>query len=468
MADALESADVQGIVARAYPELEAATYLPLSIGDAAAARRWLGSVAGAVTPATERPEAVALNLALTGSGLARLGLAEEVLRMFSMPFLEGLAVGPRSRALGDVGPDAPARWAWGGPREPEVDAILMLYARDDAALATLVEEHGRALADHGLSVLVRLETSHVGGHEPFGFRDGISQPIVEGLSKSGPEANTVRNGEFVLGYPNEYGLYTDRPTLDPGADPEGVLPRDPQGSGRADLGRNGSYLVFRQLAQDVAGFWSFLDGATRDDRGEGDAGRRRALAAKIVGRWPDGAPLALAPEDDPALATANDFGYHREDPHGLRCPIGAHVRRSHPRDSLDPSPGSAESIAVGKRHRILRRGRKYGPPLSEEEALARASGGEDERGLHFICLNGNIARQFEFIQHTWQSNPNFAGLYGEPDPLVATAGGATFTIPGDPVRRRVTGVPSFVSVRGGAYFFLPGLRALRYLAALPG
>jgi deferrochelatase/peroxidase EfeB len=146
------------------------------------------------------------------------------------------------------------------------------------------------------------------------------------------------------------------------------------------------------------------------------------------------------------------------------------VRRSNPRDSLDPSPGSAESVAVGKRHRLLRRGRKYGSPLAQAEALAAASGPEqDERGLHFICLNANIARQFEFVQHTWINNPRFAGLYDEPDPLVAAAGarGRTFTMPADPVRRRVTGLPSFVSVRGGAYFFLPGLRALRYLAGLP-
>lgn len=456
MAETLDHGDIQGIVARAYVELPAAAYLLLSIQDPAPALQWLGALTEAVTSAQEHPDTTAVNVALTSHGLRRLGLGQDALHMFSMPFVDGMTTSYRSRALGDVEADDPSRWAWGGPGTPEVDAVLLLYARDDPSLSTLEDEHTRALSRAGLSVLLRLDTSHVGGTEHFGFRDGISQPIVEGLSKTGPEANTVRNGEFVLGYPNEYGLYTDRPTLDPASDTDGMLPRDPEGTGRADLGRNGSYLVFRQLAQDVRTFWDFLDRATRDASGEGDAGRQRALAAKMVGRWPGGAPLVLAPDDDPALADANDFGYHGEDPHGLRCPIGSHVRRSNPRDSLDPNPGSAESIAVGKRHRVLRRGRKYG------------EGEQEERGLHFICLNGNISRQFEFIQHTWVNNPNFAGLYDDADPLIATAGAsrATFTMPAEPVRRRITGIPSFVSVRGGAYFFLPGLRALRYLATL--
>ena len=177
--------------------------------------------------------------------------------------------------------------------------------------------------------------------EPFGFRDGISQPFVEGLSKTGPPETTVRAGEFVLGYPNEYGLYTDRPLLDASADPGGTLPRDAEGSGRADLGRNGSYLVFRQLRQDVPGFWRYVDDATRRPDGSSDPEARLRLASKMVGRWPSGAPLTLAPDaDDPSLADANDFAYHELDPRGARCPVGSHIRRSHPRDSLDPRPGS--------------------------------------------------------------------------------------------------------------------------------
>ena len=160
-----------------------------------------------------------------------------------------------------------------------------------------------------------------------------------------------------------------------------MLPRDAEGSGRADLGRNGSYLVVRQLRQDVPGFWGFVDrrdAAPRRERATRTA--RLRLAAKMVGRWPSGAPLALAPEaDDPSLADANDFGYHELDPRGARCPVGAHIRRSNPRDSLDPRPGSSDSWKINRRHRILRRGREYGTSLHDRPgaraAATRASAG---------------------------------------------------------------------------------------------
>jgi deferrochelatase/peroxidase EfeB len=187
----------------------------------------------------------------------------------------------------------------------------------------------------------------------------------------------------------------------------------------------------------------------------------------MVGRWPSGAPLTLAPDaDTPKLFDANDFGYHADDPDGLHCPVASHVRRSNPRDSLDPKPGTAKSYELNKRHRLLRRGRAYGPPMSIDEALAGGDG--EERGLFFACVVGNISRQFEFVQHTWVNNGHFGGAYGEIDPVVAIPGegGATFSIPGSPVRERLTGLPAFVTVRGGGYFFMPGIRAIRYLAAL--
>jgi deferrochelatase/peroxidase EfeB len=192
----------------------------------------------------------------------------------------------------------------------------------------------------------------------------------------------------------------------------------------------------------------------------------------MVGRWPSGAPLVHSPEaDDPSLSDANDFAYHEADQTGARCPIGAHIRRANPRDSLDPRPGTTSSWAINRRHRILRRGREYGTQLTPEEAV---SGGgdssDDERGLHFICLNGNIARQFEFVNDTWLNDPKFAGLYDDADPLVAPSQpfGGTFTVQSDTLRERVTNVPRFVSVKGGAYFFLPGIAATRWLAGDSG
>ena len=305
--------------------------------------------------------------------------------------------------------------------------------------------------------------------EPFGFRDGISQPVVEGLPKATRGQRSVAAGEFVLGYPDGYGQLTDRPLLPRSDDPRQLLPPDPGGSGAADLGRNGTYLVLRQLEQDVDGFWRYLGEATRRPDGSGDPGARAALAAKLVGRWQSGAPLVKAPhQDDPSLATDNDFGYHHTDPLGLACPLGAHIRRVNPRDSLDPQPGSTASLDVNGLHRLIRRGRGYGPGAGN--GAGSGDGRHRATGLYFICLAANLARQFEFVQHTWLNSPTFNGLYDDTDPLVGSrqGGGGTFTAPARPVRRRYHDLPQFVRTRGGAYFFLPGISALRYLAQLPG
>jgi Dyp-type peroxidase family len=432
----LELGDVQGLFARGYGDLKSAAFLLLKVEDAVAARRWLGEAS--VTNAEDRRPEHAANVAFTSSGLERVGLPADAVAKFSNEFVAGMTTPHRTRILGDVGENAPERWDWGGPAAP-VDAVLLLYAKDDAGIAALEQ------TPPGFSLVKRLGTADLDGFEPFGFRDGISQPFVEGLGKSGPAEATVRAGEFLHGYTNEYGQTIDAPLL-----------------------RNGSYLVFRQLSQDVAGFWQFVDAATRRADGSSDPDARLRLAAKMVGRWPSGAPLALAPDaDDPSLADANDFAYHELDARGARCPVGAHIRRSHPRDSLDPRPGTSHSWEINRRHRILRRGREYGTSLTIEQALAGDTG---ERGLNFMCLNANIQRQFEFINHTWLNNPKFDRLYDDADPVTAPSApfGGTFTVPTDGVRERVTNVPRFVSVKGGAYFFLPGVAALRYLAGMAG
>ena len=298
------------------------------------------------------------------------------------------------------------------------------------------------------------------------------------MNGPGSPANTVAPGEFILGYPNAYGQYTNRPLLASPKDPAGLLPTDPSGSGLRDLGLNGSYLVFRQLSQDVVGFWRFVNERTKTRSGADDPYARVALAAKMVGRWPSGAPLIKTPNaDDPSMSDDNDFLYHADDDSfGLKCPIGAHVRRSNPRDSLEPEPGSDRSIDVGKRHRILRRGRDYGPPVAasmDPQDILQSDAVSEDRGLYFICLNAHIGRQFEFIQNTWANNPKFDGLYADDDPLIGARGAGrtdetgTFTVQATPVRKRVTGMPRFVQMRGGAYFFMPGIMAVRFLAALP-
>jgi len=463
----LELEDIQGLAARGYGNLRAASFLLVAVEDGAAARRSLEWLADSITPASERPVGKSVNVAFTASGLARLGLDALVEGGFSPEFVGGMVTTHKRRLLGDVGTSAPEDWVWGGPTAPQVDVLVLLYATAAAELEGLVALHVARLSGEGMRLLATLETRELDAFEHFGFHDGISQPVIEGLSKTGPWADTLRAGEFILGYPNEYGLYTPRPFVRSSMDPKGLLPAHSSQSGSHDLGRNGSYLVLRQLRQYVHRFWRYVDAAAKHVGGAGDPVARTRLASQMVGRWPSGAPLALAPEaEDERLSDANEFGYHGPDQYGYRCPIGSHVRRANPRDSLEPEPGSRKSILVGKRHRILRRGRGYGPRIDMQAALASDEDLDEERGLHFMCLNANIARQFEFIQHSWINDPRFIGLYEDPDPLV---GGTTeperaFTIQGVPLRIRLRGIPEFTSVRGGGYFFMPGLRALRYLA----
>jgi Dyp-type peroxidase family len=465
----LELGDIQGLVARGYGNLRAASFLLISIEDAGGARRWLEWLVESITSGNARPKDHSLNVAFTAAGFAKLGLDASLDSGFSSEFAEGITTPHRRRLLGDVDSNAPEAWVWGGPRTPGVDVLLLLYATDAPELDALRALHVARLSAEGMREVATLDTRELDAFEHFGFHDGISQPIIEGLSKTGPWADTLRAGEFILGYPNEYGLYTTRPFVSSSMDPKGLLPPHPTQRGSHDLGRNGSYLVFRQLRQYVHRFWRYVDSTTKQRLGAVDPDARTRLAAKMVGRWPSGAPLVLAPEtDDERLSEANDFGYHQADRYGIRCPIGSHVRRANPRDSLEPAPGSRRSIGIGKRHRILRRGRGYGPRVDIQAALASDEDLGEERGLHFICLNTNIARQFEFVQHTWMNDPRFNGLYEDPDPL----GGATprteprFTIQGTPLRTRLRGMPEFTSVRGGGYFFLPGIRAIRYLASI--
>ena len=470
-----ELPDVQGIVTRGYAELAGACFLLLTVVDAATARRWLRGLT--ITTAAEKPTVRALNIAFSYSGLRALGLAEDVAAGFSEEFIDGMTAPQRQLALGDTGQSDPSKWEWGGPTTDPVHMLLMLYAKDQAGLDAFCREMTSAFTGAGVRQLGRLHQAlaHVDAKsgavkEHFGFADALSQPFIEGLGKTAPDFLTVKTGEILLGYPNEYGKLTERPLLPPNGSAS-VLPQD-AATGARDLGRNGTYLVFRHLDQDTCGFWKYLERATRDAAGVSTKDERIRLASKMVGRWPSGAPLMLAPDTDaPETRANNDFLYHDDDPRGLRCPLGSHIRRTNPRDSLGPDPGSDKSIAVNKRHQILRRGRIFGAPVAASMDPDDIMNGDPagERGLYFICLNANISRQFEFVQHSWVNSPKFAGLYADPDPIIGVRSGEpagdVFTVPSDPVRRRVVGMPAFVTVRGGGYFFLPGVRALQYLAS---
>jgi Dyp-type peroxidase family len=481
----LEEPDIQGLVLSGFAGLDAATYVLLEIADGAdaatAARRWLArEVLPRIVNARERSiderraNDVAVNIAFTWCGLHKLGLDASGLDAFPLVFKEGMApahLKHRSRILGDVERCDPARWAWGNAAHP-VDVLLMVFARPGAPgeLADLLRHFlptgGPPAADdtrRGGGVAGRVVESIKGqllrdpGQpsafvEHFGFRDGLSDPVLEGSWRARRQPysmHLVKPGEFLMGYPAADGTPAPTIAVSDEADPHDLLPSVDEAPERRDFGRNGTYLVCRQLSQHVGEFRKAVAEAAGGPY-EGEVAR--GVAARVVGRWRDGTPLhgVEAGHGCPS----NEFGF-ADDPHGVGCPIGAHIRRANPRDSLGPDVASA--LRSAGRHRMLRRGRPYGPPLPD----GMPDDGH-ERGLVFICLNGDIERQFEFVQQNWIGNPSFGGLYGEADPLI---GAGPLTMQADGVRRRVTGLSGFVTVRGGQYFFLPGLSALRYLAS---
>nr|MBA3386955.1 peroxidase [Chthoniobacterales bacterium] len=430
----LERKDIQGILLSSYSHLYWAFYVLLQVQEPAAARRGLAAIIDKVTTAEGKEEGCSVNVAFTQSGLLKLGLNSGALESFPIAFREGMSSDHRARILGDTRGSAPSAWAWGGPTN-SVDILLMLFAPDEPAVTAQLEKARLLIPANGVVEIATLAAQrYPDNKEHFGFADGIGQPVVEGsgLLKRQRErtghATQIKAGEFILGYSNEYGIPSDSPAVGAAEDPQRLLPE--HASGGRDLGRNGTYLVFRQMSQNVADFWRFLDEATRTSNGESDEKARERLGAKFVGPWKSGAPLVQAPgEDRPDLANENNFEYAKLDPHGFACPFSAHVRRANPRDSLGDDPEDA--LARTRRHRLLRRGRSYGPraadPLVEDGK---------ERGLHFICLNSDIERQFEFVQQTWINNPVFHGLTGEVDPLIGDVdrGKGLLTMQSDPIR----------------------------------
>jgi deferrochelatase/peroxidase EfeB len=522
----VDEADVQAIVRSGFCSLRGASYILLRVIDAPAARRWIGGL---------KPAAVAdlglghieqtIQIALTAAGLRALGVTDEIVQRFAPEFVEGLVGSEnRSQRLGDVGANAPANWHWGmGDREPHV--LVMLFASTPSRVEAFASEHCSEASRHGFSILEILRTSDMGDVEPFGFRDGISQPTFDwdhvrtpGTKEDRFYTNLIGLGEVLLGYRNEYGYPAESPALRPDEKGATLLPMRSPVPELYDLGRNGSYLVYRQLAQDVRGFWKWV---TKEAQRTNVA--PEAFAEAAVGRRLDGRPLGdlevgrPLPGVNPDKLDLNGFLFD-VDPDGLSCPIGAHIRRANPRTG-DVPPGEDgpfdhflvmlgltvrrerrptsstlpwprnttvwpflrsqdDAIASARFHRILRRGREYGRKLDKAAAIDPSTP-DPEAGLHFLCLNSNIARQFEFVQGAWIANAKFAGLSGEQDPLlgnreafpdasVTAAPQLTngFTRPNaEPHCRLARDIPQFVYVRGGAYFFLPGLAALKWVAA---
>jgi len=481
----LEFNDIQGLVTRGYGNLPAASYLLLSIQDGKKARKWLNRISKSITYADIRPVEQAINIALSYQGIRKLTNDPAIADTFSDEFRAGMNTEHKRRILGDEGDNAPEHWLWGGPATEAVDCLLLCYAKDNSALDMLVDDLQKNIAEQGIQLIEKLDTELLPGNkEHFGFRDSIGQPFIQEFKPEQAAERSVPLGEFLLGYNNGYERYTRSPTVHASKDPDHILKPSTDNSALHDLGLNGTYLVFRQLSQDVQGFWKSLKGyAETVNPSEIDTSSETQikeeaikLASKMVGRWPSGTALVHAPDKDiPDIENQDDFTYHAPDADGRKCPLGAHIRRTNPRDSLEPEPGSEKSLAFSDRHRLLRRGRPYGQAYDasvnpeiylsdlEKEAAPKP------RGLHFICLNANIGRQFEFVQHTWSNNPNFNGLYKDPDPIIGSRTmnqlkESQFTIQ-QPVRCKLENLPAFIQTRGGGYFFMPSRRALEFLLA---
>ncbi len=406
------------------------------------------------------------NVAFSAQGLAGLGLDAEDLASFQREFVQGMAHPERSNVLGDRYSDDPQHWQWGSGAAP-VDGLAMLYARDAEELEARAVEVERSLAKYGVTFTAEDVALPEDGREHFGFADGLAQPFIKGSGRRRQAGEAaLATGKLVLGYPNAYGLVTSVPSA---RRRRGTRehPFPLPGGQRVSFGHNGSYLVVRKLRQDVAGFWRYCWDAARAERAPNVAERAQLIAARMVGRWPNGVPLVEAPEAErPPSAGLTDFGSRERDPDGLRCPYGSHIRRANPRDMFGAD--AKQGLHDANLHRIVRRGRAYGPKLAGS-APHRDDG--VDRGLYFMALNANLRRQFEFIQQTWINSCKFAGLSAERDPLIGKEAfdfddqpvPRIFTAQARPVRERYEGLPKVVQVRGGEYFFMPGMRALNYL-----
>lgn len=436
----LELHDIQHILLTRTPAITG-RYEFLTFDDAAAGRAWLTEMLATVQSATDATRTMDgsrrwVTLAFTWTGLRALGVPHDSLDSFPEEFREGMAA--RASILGDTGGSHPDNWV-GGLASEDLHAIAILFARDDDEYRRCIGVHDELLArSPGVRSLSHLDLNASPpfdyAHDHFGFRDRLSQPVMKysGEEPTPGSGDALEPGEFILGYPDENGPPVDLPQ------PE-------------VLSRNGSYMAYRRLEEHVGLFRSYLsDNAATPEEQE-------LLAAKFMGRWRSGAPLVLAPDsDDPELGADpmrnNDFDYGTMDPHGYACPLGSHARRLNPRDTAH----------YMNRRRMIRRGATYGPALPD----GAPDDGVD-RGIAAFIICADLIRQFEFAQNVWINDKTFHELGNEHDPICGTQDGTLdFTVPKRPIRKVHKGIPAFTTLRGGAYFFLPGISALHYLAGL--
>lgn len=459
----LNATDIQGFALRGY-NMPFARYLFLHFTDAEKARLLLRSLLPLITTGQlwdRKPEST-INIAFTHRGLTALELPLATLISFPPEFQLGMKA--RGSILGDIGLNAPEHWdeVW---REGHVHSWLAINAASPEALAARFADMQALLAATGGATLLDFQDAGAipidgkfTSKEHFGYTDGFGNPDYLGVcrdtqpgqGKLMPDGTwaPLATGELLLGY----------------ADEAGELPVAPVPH---LLASNGTFMVYRKLHENVGTFRAFLDEWAKR-YGKGDKDAKEKLAAKFVGRWRDGTPIELSPDrPDPAIVADKKLNVNfmfKDDLSGTKCPVGAHVRRSNPRDAF-----GFEGRLVHRR-RISRRGLPYGPIAPpENEPADPVTLDKEDRGIVFMALNASLSRQFEFVQQQWISYGNDAHLGNEKDLLIAHHGeGERFGIQGDTTAANppllCTHLPNFVELRGGDYFFIPSITALGMLA----
>jgi len=442
-APTIDLQEIQATVLRLRPAPYFGSHVALRINDVRAGRELLRRLIPHVDSAANwwKPASAWLSIVISYPGLEALGVPQTSLASFPEAFRVGMAA--RSRELRDEGVNDPKNWE---PLFGNGQIHIGLNAFSDSeekwrhVIATARAQY-EALS--GVSVLLVQDFgAQPGDLNSLGYKDGIDQPPIEGsgVDPLPGQGRPIKAGEFILGYPGEAGAPLPMPQPD-------------------ILGRNGTYVGFRKYQSRVGAFNRFLqaNGSTEAER--------ELLAAKLVGRWRSGAPLTLAPDaDNPDLGADprrnNNFDY-ANDPHGRQIPFGAHIRRMNPRDT------QLTRLTDVNIHRVIRRGTTFGKPY-DPNALSEQDD-QVPRGAIFLFISAKAMATMEFLQQEWISEGNFIGIGEERDPIIGRQEeGAIFTIPKQPVRRRIHGIETFNVLRGGEYFFMPSISALNWLANLSG
>jgi deferrochelatase/peroxidase EfeB len=441
---AVELADVQGLILRGYT-MPVARYLGLTVREPEAARTFLAALAHSdpafpsvttAQPWAAKPE-YCVNVGITFPGLAALGVPPASLDSFPVEYTQGAA--RRAGSVGDVGTSSPQQWLpW--LADLGLHLLVILFAQSSDALDAAMKRLAQAWST-GCVELGRHDGAWLPGNVAhFSYRDGLSQPAIEGVPLTVFPDHLPRApvGEFLLGYPSQHVGFSYPVPIPP------------------ELGTNGSFAAFRVLEQDVDAFAEFI---TQQASANGMS--KELIAAKLCGRWSNGTPLVLSPDTDtpnpPIQPEAlNDFDYVGDE-RGYRCPVGSHIRRMYPRGQRVVGNG-------GHLHRIVRRGIPYGPPYDP----AHPRDGQ-ARGLLGLFIGVSLRDQFEFLMTQWANDGIFtAGLGHTKDPLIGdhADGAGSFSIPRPEGPVVLAGLTRFVTTRGGAYCFLPSITGIRYLANL--